>query len=329
MAIGDAFGCQLEDKRLTMPPFPTFGLTIETELKGGGPRGYKAGQVGTDVQIAAATGWCLRHLQRFDLEEMTQRYKLWRAVATKGDEQTVTVLDAIQPYRPETSRVEWHRRNRRWMGNGALARSVVLAVALSHDETARRDAVLADTALTHFDFRCQLSALALSGSLAEAFALDDREPTAESMANAAEREINTVSAIVGRRHPDFVRELTEAVEAVREDLALARAEDPRLYGPEFHMLHHKDSVRVTFRLAYWELFHASSAEAGLLDVVHRGGDTETNGAITGALLGARYGEESLRKDWKETVLGALESLKPEPFWDTYHPRHLLALADWD
>ena len=49
-------------------------------------------------------------------------------------------------------------------------------------------------------------------------------------------------------------------------------------------------VRVAFRLAFWELVHAPGFKAGLIDVVNRGGDSDTNGAIAGALLGARFGE---------------------------------------
>jgi ADP-ribosyl-[dinitrogen reductase] hydrolase len=63
-------------------------------------------------------------------------------------------------------------------------------------------------------------------------------------------------------------------------------------------------VRVSFRLAWWELFHAPSFEAALIDVVNRGGDTDTNAAIAGALLGAVHGSEAVPARWRAAVLSA-------------------------
>jgi ADP-ribosylglycohydrolase len=89
--------------------------------------------------------------------------------------------------------------------------------------------------------------------------------------------------------------------------------------------HHQGFVRVAFRLAFWELVHAGSFEAGLIDVVNRGGDADTNGAVTGALLGSLYGEAHIPSTWRARVLDALQDEPPSPLRDTYHPRRLLDL----
>lgn len=39
----------------------------------------------------------------------------------------------------------------------------------------------------------------------------------------------------------------------------------------------------------WALKHAGSYLEGILAVIHEGGDADTNGAVAGALLGAKYG----------------------------------------
>ena len=49
----------------------------------------------------------------------------------------------------------------------------------------------------------------------------------------------------------------------------------------------------------------ASAEAALVDVVNRGGDTDTNAAITGALLGAYHGAEAIPEHWAKAVLDAV------------------------
>jgi ADP-ribosyl-[dinitrogen reductase] hydrolase len=46
-------------------------------------------------------------------------------------------------------------------------------------------------------------------------------------------------------------------------------------------------------IALWQLLHAPSLEEEVVDTVMRGGDTDTNAAIAGALLGAVYGGEAM------------------------------------
>ena len=75
----------------------------------------------------------------------------------------------------------------------------------------------------------------------------------------------------------------------------------------------------------WELLHAPDFRAGLIDTVNRGGDADTNGAITGALLGAYWGEEGIPEEWREKVLAAPFSI-PGDQEGRYHPKVLLELA---
>ena len=55
---------------------------------------------------------------------------------------------------------------------------------------------------------------------------------------------------------------------------------------------------------------------GWPDTVMRGGDTDTNAAICGALLGAVHGLEAVPTQWKEKVL----SCRPEQHAGVAHPR---------
>jgi ADP-ribosylglycohydrolase len=61
-------------------------------------------------------------------------------------------------------------------------------------------------------------------------------------------------------------------------------------------------VLVALRLAAYQLHHAESVEAGIVDTVQRGGDSDTNGAIVGALLGAVYGRDAIPWAWRDRVL---------------------------
>jgi ADP-ribosylglycohydrolase len=59
------------------------------------------------------------------------------------------------------------------------------------------------------------------------------------------------------------------------------------------------SVLIALQNAFYQLLHAPTAEEAIIDTVMRGGDTDTNGAIAGALVGAVHGIGSLPSRWVE------------------------------
>ncbi|WP_419860484.1 ADP-ribosylglycohydrolase family protein [Candidatus Palauibacter sp.] len=73
-------------------------------------------------------------------------------------------------------------------------------------------------------------------------------------------------------------------------------------GPPEDCMTHMGWVLIALRNALWQLRHASSLEEGVIDSVMRGGDTDTNAAICGALLGAVHGLEAVPARWTETIL---------------------------
>ena len=83
-------------------------------------------------------------------------------------------------------------------------------------------------------------------------------------------------------------------------------------------------VLIALQNALWQLSHANSFEEALVDTVHRGGDTDTNGAICGALLGALYGIDAIPKRWVDTVLSCrpqagapgVHQPRPQEYWPT-------------
>jgi ADP-ribosylglycohydrolase len=66
-------------------------------------------------------------------------------------------------------------------------------------------------------------------------------------------------------------------------------------------------VLIALQNAWYEALHAPSLEEGLVATVGRGGDTDTNGAIAGALLGALHGASAIPSQWR----GAILTCRPE------------------
>jgi ADP-ribosylglycohydrolase len=325
--VGDAFGAPLRARHFVAPPFPRLADGPYLQVSGGGPLELRKGQVTDETQLATALAWSLRTVKRYDASDAMHRYRAWAPHAVEVSDPLVrAVLEELGesglPALTSGHRV-WLRGGRQQAGGGSLARTAPIGVFLAHDDRARMLASFEDSALTHFDPRCQLACAAFNAALARALEGGPLQPG--ELVTAALSGLSVASATLGRLQGDYVQEISSANTQLREDLALARQEDPQLYGPGVHMHRQAGLVRVAFRLAFWELLHAPTFEAALVDVVNRGGDTDTNAAITGALLGAFHGEDAIPPPWRRAVLEALSSVGG-PLWNTYHPRQLLPLV---
>lgn len=95
-------------------------------------------------------------------------------------------------------------------------------------------------------------------------------------------------------------------------------------APPNDYVHQQGWVLIAFRNALWQLLHASSLGDGVTDTVMRGGDTDTNAAISGALLGAVYGLDAIPAQWVEKLLNCrpdagrqnVQHPRPQCFWPT-------------
>ena len=90
-----------------------------------------------------------------------------------------------------------------------------------------------------------------------------------------------------RRHPNFDSQVNGA---------LVRISPPSEYSASLTRWQPR-WVLIAIRNALWQLLHAPNLARSVVDTVMRGGDTDTNAAICGALLGAIYGIESMPSQW--------------------------------
>jgi ADP-ribosylglycohydrolase len=92
--------------------------------------------------------------------------------------------------------------------------------------------------------------------------------------------------------------------------------------PPIDYLTQQGWVLIAFQNALWQLLHANTLEDGVVDSVMRGGDTDTNAAIAGALLGAIYGMQAIPSQWADNILACrpesgqpnVRRPRPECFW---------------
>lgn len=77
-------------------------------------------------------------------------------------------------------------------------------------------------------------------------------------------------------------------------------------APPADYIHKQGWVLIAFQNALWQLLHAETPEDAIIDTVMRGGDTDTNAAICGTLLGAVHGVRLIPARW----LDALRACRP-------------------
>lgn len=327
LAVGEALGIPFESRNLPAADFPHFN-EVPREPRGGGRFSLKAGQTSWGTQMAVVLANHLRASRSYEVVPVAKAYVEWVPYAVDLPETVKQALGLIADNRhPEfTGYRTWLDNGQRPKDNAPLARTAPIGVFFSKNREARFLATVQDVHITHFAPQVTLACATFNGVIAAAIQTPHQRLSNEDIAQVAETELSYASTELGKLDGNWVQLVTDSASWLREDLRHAQASDPELYGPDLHLFHPNPSwVRIAFRLAFWELFHAPSVEVGLLDVVNRGGDADTNAAITGALLGAVHGEQAIPAEWRELVL---ESLGPMAgiLWEAYHPRFLLNLA---
>ena len=80
-------------------------------------------------------------------------------------------------------------------------------------------------------------------------------------------------------------------------------------------------VLIAFGNAFRRLWREQDFDEALVETVMSGGDTDTNAAITGALLGAAQGRDAIPLRWRQQVLGCravavrgVQHPRPMDYW---------------
>ena len=187
-------------------------------------------------------------------------------------------------------------------GNGSLMYCAPLGVAYSHRPGDLLLAAPALSAITHWDERCRTACLAVTLTAA---ALVRGEPAEPAVRAALEAVAD--------------REGGEELEYLVGGAGIERPID----GPD------QGFVFFTAGVAMRVAGEARGFEEGLREVIALGGDTDTNAAVAGALLGALHGLTGIPDGWLSALAdrGALQE-EAERFWDACIRSGPPASRDW-
>ncbi len=268
-------------------------------LADGGTFNTIAGQPTDDSEMALALARAL--LQRGgDLETIAHAYISWYDSRPFDLGNTVGAAvraghAARKNGRPVLSAMA-AASNQTSQANGALMRACPLAIYGAFQDPGKLARLArADAALTHPHRAC--------GDANVVFVL--------SIAHAIRTGASAESIY------DFALSLTRSIsahEVVRE--AMERAAD----GPEEELTVQMGWLKHALRNAFAELLRPMTFGERISATVGRGGDTDTNAAIAGALLGAVVGAREIPSAWRWMVKscrpdqGAANVARPRPSW---------------
>ena len=251
------------------------------ELGSGGPWNIYPGQPTDDSELALALARSLVRRGGYDVEDVASSYVCW--LESGPFDVGTTTWSALSAGRRSralgrpVSDACKSAANIRSEANGALMRVSPLGIygaRLEADQV--RDAAMEDASLTHPNSRCQ----AASGIFASVIAavigdgLDPREAHRTALAWA------DAWCIDGR---------------VRTVLMDSEHEPPKDFKSQ------QGWVLIALQNAFYQMLHATSLEEGIVATVMAGGDTDTNGCIAGALLGAVHGRNAVPQRWQDTL----------------------------
>lgn len=130
-------------------------------------------------------------------------------------------------------------------------------------------------------------------------------------------------------------DLFEAIQGWSDDLGVSTAVrdviEAAQYAPPGDFIHQQGWVMIAFRNVLFQLLNAPSLEEGVVQTIAGGGDTDTNAAIAGALLGAVHGEQAIPAQWRQSALscrpeqGRANVHRPRP--EIYWPVDAVELAE--
>ena len=267
LAVGDALGAPVEG----VGPDDLGGK--HTEMTGGGVYGVREGQGTAGTAMTLTLAGSLIEQGGFDADRVLGAYVSWYHSDPPGMSdhmrQVLATIDSGADAYRATSSV--HFEGVATSGNGAVGRTTPIGIAFAGREDALRDATLADAALTHFD------------PLAGKVALLHNQVLSWVLTAGPQLVFDQLKnpEWLDDRIEDVVIPATAGVMGYA--VALSR-EEP-------------GSALASLAIALAAFFNADDFEKGLVWAVNLGGDTDTNGAVTGALLGARLGAAAIPERW--------------------------------
>lgn len=289
-AIGDAlgFGTEFLSRADVERLYPTGLRNYDQITRFEASKEWRPGDWTDDTDQMLCIFDSLLALGRFDPLDIAARIQHWALTDGYGMGQTVYAVARDPRFLTEpfaVAREYWEASNRYAAANGAVMRTSVLGAWDYADADRVRHNATQACLLTHADPRCVGSCVAVCLAIRE---LVLGEQNVEALTTAMLSEVRDA-------HPEMSHYFALTAEPSLEVFDLDEG------------MHSGKGNKIGYTLkalgaAFWALRHSESFSDGLLAVIHEGGDADTNAAVAGALLGARFGFEAIPREWRDGLV---------------------------
>jgi ADP-ribosylglycohydrolase len=270
LAIGDALGAPFESRRRTQIAFPLPAFELPW-------MGFPPG-TWTDDTAMARNLWLslVEHEGALDLGDVLDRHRSWLASGPPDvGVQTRLALQEAEAGTDQPARAVFERRGPEVSaGNGSVMYCAPLGAARARTPELLEEEAPALSRLTHWDGRCQTACLGVTLAVA-----------------ALVRGEGGDAAVLNSLAVLSDREGGEELEFLVGEAGRSRQID----GPD------QGFCLFTAGIALQVAGEGLGFEDGLRYVVALGGDTDTNAAVAGALLGALHGVGAIPTDWLKAL----------------------------
>lgn len=249
---------------------------VVTEMMGHGTHKQPAGTVTDDTQMALCIARSLSEHGTFHTGDIASRFVEWYD-SEPFDIGRMTILSLSRLKHgddwDEAGRHVWQQsREGQNAGNGSVMRCPPLAVRYSTDWGRLAEVSRQSSLITHADPRCTYGCAVLNLTLA-------------GLIENANTPLRDALDYIGSDAPD---ELHTALEP------LARGRSPGNLETSGYVIH-------SLQTALHDGLSAETAEEAIVTAVNRGGDTDTIGAVAGAVAGARFGGSAIPDRWLAAI----------------------------
>lgn len=275
IAAGDALGAPCE----FLPPMSIMS-TLGTHQTMKASRGWAVGEFTDDTWLTLATARAYENYRTSGLNPTAAgaAMVIWARVLGKGiGGMTACALGNLASGRStvfESGHKALQSRPNQGAGNGSLMRCA--STGLMHS-TAEIDIIIKESAIlseiTHADPRCVAACVGYNIILAHVM---EEKPFDEALKTA-------LAAI---------KPINEETYIITEDVL-----NGGKYTFSIDDMKQQGYVLLTYERALIALRDGKNFRDPLVDIVNEGGDADTNGAVAGGLLGAKFGYSAIPSDW--------------------------------
>jgi ADP-ribosylglycohydrolase len=285
-AVGDALGLGAEfmSKDSVKHLYPNGLRGYDQIIQDSHRKRWKKGAWTDDTDQMTMILDSFLEMRSVEVQDIARRFWNWAFVARGEGIGHTTYLVLKHPNfmsDPHSAALNvWEDSGRTLAANGGVMRSSVVGLWDFNDRDKIQANAEAVCRITHADPRCIGSCVVLSLLVNELV----------KGRNADQGVFNEMIVVAGKYDKRIRPFIEKALKA--DTIASLELDNTQDMGYTLK----------TLAAGIWALTHANSFEEGLLAVIHEGGDADTNGAVAGALLGAKFGMRSMPSPWIEELI---------------------------